>query len=135
MHMSTNLTRPMSVELAEENMASVRRMLAGLAAAARSEGRTHAEIAGLMGVDEETVDAALTGRLDLTLSDLQELALAIGAYIGYQVHGGVDRELDAWSNKTADAAMHSWLDDKFDETKIVAKEIRDFTAHSAKVHV
>lgn len=88
------MPRRLSFALAEENAEAVRRLHRDLRDAATQAGLRDSDIAELMGLDAETVEAALAGRLDLTLSDLQELAIAVGAFVGYNVQPGADRLLE-----------------------------------------
>ena len=72
-------------QLAEENLLAMRRMFAELASAAEARGITVSDVAESLGTDVDTAAAALSGAVDLTLSDLQELAFSVDACLSYRV--------------------------------------------------
>lgn len=71
--------------LAEANLQRIRLFLIALRKNAQDRGLSHQDIAAQMGLDADTVEAAFDGRIDLTLTDLQELAIAIGTPITFGV--------------------------------------------------
>lgn len=121
------MRRNLSSILAEENAEAVRRLHDALRAAARHSGLSTSAIAELMGLDDDTVEAALSGRLDLTLSDLQELALAVGAFVGYTVQPGADETLEQHQRIIEDSVLASSLDwepaPDVDDWRAVEKEL------------
>lgn len=108
---SVRVEQEVSDELAESNLACVRQLFAQLSTAAEKRGRSARVIAQLMGLDEQTVESALAGEMDLTLSDLQELALAVGAHVGYHVQADVDQAFDRIRVATPEAVLASWDDE------------------------
>ena len=65
--------------LAAENAERVQETFRDLRRVAQTNRVSLAVVAARIGIDEEAAEAALSGRLDLTLSDLQEVAIAVGA--------------------------------------------------------
>lgn len=65
--------------LADANSAAFAALFADLRAAATANGRTTGDVASLLGVAEEVAGAALEGSIDLTRSDVEQLAIAAGA--------------------------------------------------------
>lgn len=100
--------RKLSEALAEANLESTELLMERLTAAAEAAGVAHSEIADLIGSDEVTIRAALARRIDVTLSDVQMIALAIGAHVGYTVTPNVDRELRALEDSTLQASVGDW---------------------------
>lgn len=123
--MSTVETENMvSFELAECNLANIRRLFERLRLAARAGNRSVEQIAALLDVDTGTAEALLAGRVDLTLSDLQELALAVGAHVGYDVQPDVDRDfVKARQLESTKAFAEAWPRTEFGGD-VVAKVAR-----------
>ena len=76
-------------DLARLNMDNVQRMFQELKDFA--DDISHESIAAGMGLPSETVGSMLDGDIDLTLSDLQQLALALGVRIEYKIRTEIPR--------------------------------------------
>lgn len=70
--------------LAEQNLENVHSLFEDLRSASRRLTTPH--LAAELGISTETAEDMLNGRIDLTLSDLQQVAIAIDACIHFTVH-------------------------------------------------
>ncbi len=81
--------------VAEDNQDAQTRLFFQLQEAAEEACIDVATVAKSLGVDEATAMAALHGQIDMTLSDLLQVAYSVDAHVGYSVVPNYSRKCEA----------------------------------------